>query len=417
MKKIQQNLSVSRNAYEIVAGLQENGYEAYIVGGAIRDLLLGRTPKDFDICTSATPEEVRSVFGRRHARIIGKRFRLVHVYMNGELFEVSTFRQEPDAEEQEIRKQGKLADLPEHLIVSDNSFGTAEDDVWRRDFTVNALFFDPVKNEIIDYTDFGIDDIQNGIVRAIGNPTLRFEEDPVRLLRALKLVAQYDFTVEAETENALFNQMHLIECAAPSRLSLELEKILQSIYSDRHLEVFHDYGLLKYFLPEIDRRWGTGHIEYMLDMLYERNCRVDEGHYRNSISIALAILAIPFLEADGGNEPGTLWEPHPDNNVIIEDTVIKAVKPLNMMIRMRVSAERILKILPDLVFGNTNKRSQLLQNRSYPHAREIGIIHSCVTCKSSKEFESLWPFRSESAFSGNRNSNNNKSSHKKKRSQ
>lgn len=407
MKKIQQNLSVSRNAYEIVSQLQENGFDAYIVGGAIRDLLLNRTPKDFDICTSATPEEVRSVFGRRHARIIGKRFRLVHVFMNGELFEVSTFRQAPDQEEQECRKQGKLADLPDHLIVSDNSFGTAEDDVWRRDFTVNALFYDPVKYEIIDYTEYGIDDIQNGIVRAIGDPTLRFEEDPVRLLRALKLVAQYDFTVEAATEDALFNQMQLINCASQSRLSLELEKILQSIYSDRHLEVFHDYGLLKYFLPEIDALWGTGHIEYMLDMLYERNCRVDEGAYRSSISVALAILAIPFLERSCGNDPGCLWEPHQDTNAIIEDTIIKAVSPLNMMIRMRVSAERILQLLPELVFGETKKRHYLMQNRSYPHAREIGIIHSCVTRKSSSEFESLWPFRSEAA-AGHRNKAGNK---------
>ena len=413
MKKTEQKLSVSRNAYEIVSQLQENGFEAYIVGGAIRDLLLERSPKDFDICTSATPEEVRAVFGRRHARIIGKRFRLVHVYMNGELFEVSTFRQAPDEEEQESRKQGKLADLPERLIVSDNSFGTAEDDVWRRDFTVNALFYDPVKCEILDYTGYGVDDIKNGIVRAIGDPMLRFEEDPVRLLRALKLVAQYDFTVEAVTEDALFKQMHLINCASGSRLSLELEKILQSIYSDRHFEVFHDYGLLKYFLPEIDALWGTGHIEYMLDMLYERNCRVDEGAYRSSISIALAIIAIPFLERSCGNAPGELWERRPETNAIIEQTVIDVVKPLNMMVRMRVSAERILQILPELIQEEGGRRHQLMQNRSYPHAREIGIIYNCVTRKSSKDFEARWPFRSESAVS-NRRTN---SSHKKKRLQ
>lgn len=414
MKKLKQQLPISRNAYDIVSRLQESGFEAYIVGGAIRDLLLDRDPKDFDISTSATPEEVRSVFGRRFARIIGKRFRLVHVYMNGELFEVSTFRQEPDSDEQELRKQGKLADLPEHLIVSDNAFGSAEEDVWRRDFTVNALFYDPVKGEILDYTENGIDDIQNGIVRAIGVPALRFEEDPVRLLRALKLVAQYDFSVEAETEDALFKQMHLIQCAAPSRLSLELEKVLNSIYSDRHLEVFHDYGLLKYFLPEIDALWGTGHIEYMLDMLYERNCRVDEGAYRSSISIALAIIAAAFVEYRTNNEPGSLWDYSPDINQIIEDAVVHAVKPLTMMIRMRVSAEKILQILPELVYGNTRRRTQLMQNRSYPHARELGIIHSCVTRKSSSEFESLWPFRSEHTSTGRRNNNSN--SHKKKRS-
>ena len=414
MKKIKQKLPVSRNAFEIVSSLQDNGFEAYIVGGAIRDLILGREPKDFDISTSATPEEVRAVFGRRHARIIGKRFRLVHVYMNGELFEVSTFRQEPDAEEQECRKQGKLADLPEHLIVSDNNFGSAEDDVCRRDFTVNALFYDPVKTEVLDYTELGIDDINAGIVRAIGDPVLRFEEDPVRLLRALKLVAQYDFTIENTTEDALFKQMHLIQCAAPSRLSLELEKILQSIYGDRHLETFHDYGLLKYFLPEIDSLWGTGHIEYMLDMLFERNCRVDEGKYRNSISIAMAIFAVPFIEKACGCAPGELWQQSGNIDEIIEEAVAGAVAPLNMMIRMRVSAERILKILPDLVAGKTANRNTLIQNRSYPHAREIGIIHNCVTCKSSEEFEAMWPFRSE-ASSHSFARNNKQSSHKKKR--
>ena len=411
MKKISQKLSVSNNAYEIVSCLQDNGFEAYIVGGAIRDLLMDRDPKDFDISTSATPEEVRAVFGRRHARIIGKRFRLVHVYMNGELFEVSTFRQTPDAEDQEKRKQGKLADLPEHLIVSDNAFGTAEDDVWRRDFTVNALFYDPVKAEILDYTGYGIDDIKNGIVRAIGEPMLRFEEDPVRLLRALKLVAQYDFTIEDNTENALFKQMHLIQCAAPSRLSLELEKVLQSIYGDRHLQVFHDFGLLKYFLPEIDALWGSGHIEYMLDMLYERNCRVDENMYRNSISVALAILAVPFIERAFGNAPGQLWNYTPDIQQIIEDAVSGVVKPLTMMLRMRISAEKILLILPELVYGNTRRRSALMQNRSYPHARELGIIHSCVTRKSSAAFEEMWQYRSESSYSGK----SRNASHKKKR--
>ena len=177
-------LPVENRVIELISTLQRAGFEAYIVGGAIRDLLLGRRPKDYDISTAATPEEVRNVFGRRAARIIGKRFRLVHVRHGGELFEVSTFRQAPPPETAAVAPDGrKHEELPEHMILSDNSFGTAEEDAWRRDFTVNALFYDPVRSELIDFTGQGIDDIRSGVVRAIGNPRLRFEEDPVRILR------------------------------------------------------------------------------------------------------------------------------------------------------------------------------------------------------------------------------------------
>ena len=194
-------LPVSVNARSVVTQLQKAGYETYIVGGAIRDMLLGRTPKDFDISTAATPEEIRQVFGRRSARIIGKRFRLAHVYSGRELFEVATFRKAPGKKDLAEHQNGGKDDLPDNLIVSDNSFGTSKEDAARRDFTVNALFYDPEKKEIKDFTGKGLDDMERGIVRAIGNPGLRFEEDPVRMLRALKLVGQYDFALDSATEN------------------------------------------------------------------------------------------------------------------------------------------------------------------------------------------------------------------------
>ena len=210
------DIPVQSNVYSLVSALQEAGYETYIVGGAIRDHLLGRSPKDYDVSTAATPEEVRSVFGRRNARIIGKRFRLVHVTMGKELFEVSTFRRAP----QQNTALAQKKELPENMILSDNDFGTAEEDAWRRDFTINALFYDPVKKELLDYTGKGLEDIQKRVVRAIGEPQLRFEEDPVRMLRALKLVGQYDFSMDAVTETALFASLPLLRHAVPSRLSL-----------------------------------------------------------------------------------------------------------------------------------------------------------------------------------------------------
>ena len=318
MPAMKHELPVENRVIELISTLQGAGFEAYIVGGAIRDLLLGRRPKDYDISTAATPEEVRNVFGRRAARIIGKRFRLVHVRHGGELFEVSTFRQAPSPESAAVGPDGrKHEELPEHMILSDNSFGTAEEDAWRRDFTVNALFYDPVRSELIDFTGQGIDDIRSGVVRAIGNPRLRFEEDPVRMLRALKLVGQYDFTFDAATENALFAMLPLIRHAAPSRLSLELEKILSSSYGDKHLLAFHDYGLLEYFLPEIDTAWGSPACEYALNLFNERNCRVAEGIYRNSISLAMATLALPFVERECGSSVGGLWQNSPEARTII----------------------------------------------------------------------------------------------------
>ena len=362
-------LPVENRVIELISTLQNAGFEAYIVGGAIRDLLLGRHPKDYDISTAATPEEVRNVFGRRAARIIGKRFRLVHVRHGGELFEVSTFRQAPSPESAAVGPDGrKHEELPEHMILSDNSFGTAEEDAWRRDFTVNALFYDPVRSELIDFTGQGIDDIRSGVVRAIGNPRLRFEEDPVRMLRALKLIRH----------------------AAPSRLSLELEKILSSSYGDKHLLAFHDYGLLEYFLPEIDTAWGSPACEYALNLFNERNCRVAEGIYRNSISLAMATLALPFVERECGSSVGGLWQNSPEARTIIAGVLDRLFRPQTMMNRMTLSAERVLQL--QALFGESKSRpEQLMESRSYAHSRELLLIRTAVQEGDVAELERLWP--------------------------
>ena len=383
-------IPVQQNAYSLVAALQDAGYETYIVGGAIRDHLLGRTPKDYDISTAATPEEIRAVFGRRSARIIGKRFRLVHVTIGKELFEVSTFRKAP-------RQNTALAqqkELPENMILSDNDFGTAEEDAWRRDFTINALFYDPVKQELLDYTGKGLSDIQKRIVRAIGDPQLRFEEDPVRMLRALKLVGQYDFSMDAVTETALFSSLPLIRHAAPSRLSLELEKILGSCYGDRHLQTFHDFGLLEYFLPEIEAQWGTPAAEYMLDLLNERNCRIAEGHYRNSVSLAMAAIVLPFAEQEFDNAPGELWNHSPEVGAILNDTLEQTFSPLTLMNRMNFSALRVLMLQPLFRAQDTNL-NDLMRNRSYSHARELYLIQTAVFGGDTAEAENRFPVCAE----------------------
>lgn len=381
-------LSISANARHVVTALQESGYEAYIVGGAIRDLLLEREPKDFDIGCSATPEEVRQVFGRRNARIIGKRFRLTHVTCKGELFEVSTFRKAPVAGGQNERETLNSEEIPENLIVSDNSWGTAVEDAWRRDFTVNALFYDPVSNELYDHTGMGLEDIKSQTVRAIGDPALRFEEDPVRMLRALKLVGQFDFTLESATENALFSRLELLKLASVSRLALELEKIFGSCYGDRHLKAFHDYGLLEYFLPALNHAWDTPPMDRALALLCERNCRLDEGRYRNSVSLAMACVALPFVEEELGIPHGAPL-PVKKSARAISKVLENIFLPLHMMIRLNLSAEKVLG--QQAIFDQGQCPQELFTSRSYPNSRELKIIRSAVDGGDPEQTDREWP--------------------------
>ena len=205
---MQKHLEIEPKITRIIQDLQNAGYETYVVGGAVRDLLLGCNPKDYDISTAATPEQICQVFGRRHTMIIGKRFRLVHYRMGHEIVEISTFRRSPG--KAAVKKHPRFANLPEKMIIDDNNFGSSKEDAFRRDFTVNALFYDPVKEEIIDYTGNGLNDIQSKTVRVIGDPDVRFEEDPVRMLRALKLVGRFNFAMDDACENSLFANMEKI---------------------------------------------------------------------------------------------------------------------------------------------------------------------------------------------------------------
>jgi len=383
------NLVVAKPIHEIVRKLQDGGFAAYIVGGAIRDLMLGREPKDYDISTSATPEEIRTVFGRRQARIIGKRFRLVHVRCGQDIIEISTFRRNPDSTGQ-IADKIRQKPVPENMIFRDNDFGTAEEDAWRRDFTVNALFYDPVHDDLIDYTGCGIDDMHAGVVRAIGEAELRFEEDPVRILRALKLVGQYGFTFDAKTEVAVRCHGNLILHAAPSRLSLEMEKILKNAYCDGIFTAFHDYGFLQYCLPYLEANWNSPARTYAMQLLAERNSHVLEGRYRNSISLAMAVIALPFVEAEIGlGQHGKLWKRDYHTAANIRRIIGEVFQPHNMIKRLALSAQSILSFQPDF-FNPDKSRSKLLHSQGYGHARELLILQNAVLWQD-ESLVSTWP--------------------------
>jgi poly(A) polymerase len=235
--------SISRCARRTCEELQRAGFAAFVVGGAVRDLLLGIAPKDFDVATSATPEEVRSVF--RRSRIIGRRFQIVHVLCGPETVEVSTFRahfsREPDAER--VDEHGRM--------LSDNVFGTQAEDAMRRDFTVNALFYDPVKEEVWDYV-HGMKDLKARKLVMIGDPASRYREDPVRMLRAARLAAKLALEVEAKTREPIRGMRHLLENVPHARLFEEILKLLLSGNAVACVKLLRELELHHGLLPLLD---------------------------------------------------------------------------------------------------------------------------------------------------------------------
>ena len=225
---------VDSDALFVMEKLRKAGFTAYLVGGSVRDLLLNHIPKDFDISTSAEPEQIRKLF--RNALLIGRRFRLAHIPFGHHVLEVSTFRY-----------GNNEADT---LILRDNEWGSPEEDVLRRDFTINGLFYDSANQTVIDYVG-GYSDIEKRYLRTIGQPFLRFKQDPVRMLRLLKFKARFGFEIDHEAHIALLETRHEITKSSPARVLEELLRMLESGASKSFLQLLSDYGFLQLLLPEV----------------------------------------------------------------------------------------------------------------------------------------------------------------------
>ena len=234
---------IDPDAAKVVKRLTRAGYEAYLVGGAVRDLLIGRSPKDFDVATSARPDDVRRLF--RNSRIIGRRFRLVHVlFGGGKVIETATFRRPPEHEGTGTRENEDL------LIRNDNVFGDAHEDAYRRDFTINGLFYDLEHNLVLDWVG-GLPDVQRRAVHTIGVPVVRFQEDPVRILRAIKFAAQLDLGITPEVYDAIVQCRGALRKAARPRLFEEVLRLLRSGASRRAFWLAWETGVLDVLLPEL----------------------------------------------------------------------------------------------------------------------------------------------------------------------
>ncbi len=232
---------ISSESLRVIEQLQDAGFQAYLVGGCVRDLLLDKTPKDFDVATDALPEDIKSLFP--NCRLIGRRFRLAHVFFGRHIIEVATFRAqaEEETESQHTSEEG--------LIVRDNIYGTLEEDVWRRDFTINALYYDPNHSRLIDYAQ-GLADLKAKILRIMGQPENRYREDPVRMLRAIRFAAKLDFSIEDDSQHHIKQLQHLLGYVSPARLYDEVLKMFHYGQAFATFELLKEYKLLEWLFPQ-----------------------------------------------------------------------------------------------------------------------------------------------------------------------
>lgn len=244
--------NISQAALKVLYRLKDAGFQAHLVGGGVRDLLLGREPKDFDVATDATPEQVKEVF--RNCRLIGRRFRLAHVHFGREIIEVATFRAaqpEPSADHQS----------DDGMILRDNVYGSIEEDALRRDFTVNALYYNIQDFSVIDYAD-GVADLEAGMLRLMGDPETRYREDPVRMLRAVRFVAKLGFVIEPQTEKPIWELGELLQGVPPARLFEEILKLFMGGTAVAAFEKLRHYDLFRELFPDTDQALSEQEQEF-----------------------------------------------------------------------------------------------------------------------------------------------------------
>jgi len=382
-------------ATEVVRDLQHAGFEAFIVGGSVRDLVLGKAPKDFDVATSATPEEVQDVFPR--CRLIGRRFRLAHVRKAGSLIEVATFRGSASVGDDHETHKGR--------ILRDNVFGTVEEDAIRRDFTINALFLDPVSGDILDYVG-GYQDLTDRRLRLIGDPETRFREDPVRLLRAARFEAKLGVHPDEETEAPIRAMAPLLNDVPPARLFEEVCKLFMTGHGMRSMEALQRFGLSTSLFPGLPKGSGPGKVQ--LGVLLRNALENTDERVRTSKPVTPAFLFAALL-----------WQPVADR---VKELLEQGETEHNAMMiaaEEAISAQAASTSIPRR-FSAVTRQIWVMQTR-FPRTRgkrwkrllleprfRAGYDFLLLRAKEDPSLESLCEFWTEAQigvdFSANRNS-------------
>lgn len=370
---------IDADAFYVIRKLQEAGHTAYIVGGCVRDLLAKQTPKDFDIATSAEPEEIKKIF-RRQCILIGRRFRLAHIRFGKKIFEVSTFRS---------------GDNESDLIIRDNTWGTEEEDALRRDFTMNGMFYDPCTHEIIDYVG-GWEDIHNRVIQSIGDPLIRFKQDPVRMIRLLKFRARFGFKISNECKGALLNSTDLITNSSQARVLEEIFRMLESGSSAAFFSLLKESGFLEILFPLLFP-FFCGKMEgKMYQYLTAADKLQNNPHYPElDRSVLYACLLYPLMEEKvkafikKHQKIPHLGELHMISSAIIKELVLTSFVQVPRKITAVTNHILSSQYRFTPIKSRVHFRSSLFQNRSFPMALRFLRVRSMID-GSLRESYDLW---------------------------
>ena len=360
---------LDQDALKILKKLNKSGHETYLVGGCIRDILLGHKPKDFDIATSATPEQIHKLFKR--SRIIGRRFKLVHIMFSARKFiEVATFR------------AGKVQTSNDGLVLRDNYYGTLEDDVFRRDFTVNGLYYDIKKSEVIDYVG-GLDDLKALKIKMIGDPSERFEEDPVRMIRAVRFQAKLNANIESQLIEAIQTNSQLLVKIPPARL---YEEVIKLFHNENSIEIFHELdrlGLLRHLFSQ------TKENPFVDSSLINTSERI-----RNGNSVTPAFLFAVFLWSAVNKRFNQISKKNKSRIELMlqasEDVIKKQTQQVMMPRWLSSRVKDIWLMQYQLENYNPKKSKALIRNPRFRMAYDFLVLRSESIDKDLKAKAEYW---------------------------
>jgi poly(A) polymerase len=394
--KIKQE-NIDQDALSVLKRLREAGHTAYLVGGSVRDLIVQISPKDFDISTSAKPEEIKRLF--RNSLLIGRRFRLAHIRFGKKVFEVSTFRSGDTGSSE--------------LILRDNEWGTPEQDVLRRDFTINGLFYDPVKDEVIDYVG-GCEDIKKKLLRTIGNPADRFVQDPVRMMRLLKFQARFGFEVDFKASRALHSCQEEILKSSPARILEETFKMLESGSSEPFFRLMVESGLMGHLYPALEHflkgKYGKdvySHLQ-VADQLYHANMgkAPDRAVLTSCLIYPILLKEIDCQFLDRGVTP-TLGEIFVLSHTLIRGFVTTSFPhfPRRLRTSMNFILDTQFRLTP--ITHKKMGRERNLSHEDFPSALKFLKLRSMLNDELTETY-SMWEQRFNNFYSRNPNTEREK---------
>ena len=359
--------AISESAKKVLYRLIKAGYEAYLVGGGVRDLLLGEQPKDFDIATNATPDEVHELF--RNSRLIGRRFKIVHVLFGREVIEVTTFRggAEADPEEQRARQ------VNEHgLLVRDNVYGTMEEDALRRDFTINALYYCIEDFSVRDFA-HGMEDLEARQLRLIGDPETRYREDPVRMLRAVRFAAKLSFAIAPDTAGPIRELAPLLDHIPPARLFEEVLKLFSAGHGEATYELLQDYGLFEALFPQTHEALPTQGDDLIREALRNTDERIRDNKSVTPYFLFAALLW-PALEAERQQLQDNGEAPLPALHAAAHQVIEQQIRSTSIPRRFSVPMKEIWELQARLPKRHGRRAETLLGHPRFRAAYDFLLV-------------------------------------------